>query len=104
MCEDFQDLVPLQYGASRISNSSKDKRLIEVQNKNKYPFVESRLVSDKPKNILNNSMKTVHNNDFSNDFTDSRMEVQNRNLQLLVLAIIAAFFVALGNNIRRVLG
>jgi hypothetical protein len=53
-------------------------------------------------------MKTVQNHDFSDsygsDMKDTTAQSSSRGGELVVLAIIAAFFVALGNNFRRIFG
>lgn len=49
-------------------------------------------------------MKTaVKNSFFEESFLSSNSENSSRATELVILAIIAAFFVALGNNLKRVL-
>lgn len=52
-------------------------------------------------------MKTAQKNSFSQDgsiFSNSTDSNKNKTLDLIILAIISAFFVALGSNIKRVIG
>jgi len=50
-------------------------------------------------------MKTAQCQDFSGSrLNDSAVDNHNRALDLIILAVIAAFFVALGNNLGRILG
>lgn len=49
-------------------------------------------------------MKTVQNNEFSDDFNYSSKQSHAKTLELVILAIVAAFFVSLGNNLGRIIG
>jgi hypothetical protein len=50
-------------------------------------------------------MKTAQCQDFSGSLlNDSEVDHSNRATDIIILSIVAAFFVALGNNLGRILG
>jgi hypothetical protein len=94
------------FGESRAKqepNMNKKTRCVEE----KYDkLVESKLIKEDLNNSFSISMKTAKKDNFSHEssFNNSSENVaKNKTFDLIILAIIAAFFVALGNNLRRII-
>jgi hypothetical protein len=69
--------------------------------------VESKFINDDLSKSFSISMKTAQHHNFSeaeSSFQNSsEYNSKHRTLDLVILAIIAAFFVALGSNIKRII-
>lgn len=71
-------------------------------------MIESKMIPEDLSKSFSISMKTAQKNSFAQNgsiFNNSSENVSKcKTLDLVILAIISAFFVALGSNLKRVIG